>query len=100
MIATVTRRGLLIVAGCLFLTGCGPAKAAPVAAGPSPVPIAAASAGTTTPVTDGGGGGGGLTACGLVTEQDAGTAIGAPTGPGKPGGDVRWHGSQKLLKLL
>jgi hypothetical protein len=86
MIRTVTRRALLIAAGCLLLTGCGPAKASPVAAGPRATPIAAAaaSAEAATPAT----GGGGLTACGLITEQEVSTAIGTPTGPGTPGGSA------------
>ncbi len=71
--------------GCLLLAGCGPAKPPTAAAGPNP----AATSSAATPATTGGGatgGGGDLTACGLITEQDASTAIGSAAGPGTANG--------------
>ncbi len=80
-----TSVAVAIAVGCLVLVGCGPDKAVVAGAGPT----AGAPAGTTaTPpaAPAGGGGGGAQTACDLVTEQDATTAIGAASGPGTPGG--------------
>jgi hypothetical protein len=75
MIGTGTRRALFAAVGCLLLTGCGPAKPSATAAGTATVAITSAAAT-----------GSGLTACGLITEQDANTAIGNAAGPGTAGG--------------
>jgi hypothetical protein len=75
MIGTGTRRALFASLGCLLLTGCGPAKPSATAARPATAAITSAAAA-----------GSGLTACGLVTEQDANTAIGNAAGQGTAGG--------------
>jgi hypothetical protein len=88
MIASGTRRILFVAAGCLLLAGCGPAKSTGAAAGAKP---AAASGGTAASTADAtpapvAAGGGGLTACQVITEQDASTAVGHAVGAGTPGG--------------
>ena len=99
MIGTGTSRALLAAAGCLLLASCGTAKtstappgantaatssaAAPAAANPaatSSVATPAAPAAVVKP------GGGSMTACGLVTEQDASAALGRAAGHGTAGG--------------
>lgn len=84
MLGTSTRKALVIAVGCLFLAGCGPAKPA-TAAGPTPAATSSIGTSTTKPAAVSSGGNG-LTACDLITEQDASTAIGAPAGPGAAGG--------------
>lgn len=87
MIGTGTRKALLAAVGCLLLAGCGPAKSSNAAADPAATSAATSSAATspaTTPAATGGGSG--LLACGLITEQEASTAIGSAAGPGKAGG--------------
>jgi hypothetical protein len=88
MIGKRTRNALL-VGGCLLLAGCGAtqrstaggAHPTSTAGNPSPTAIATVSGATATAAA-----GGGLTACGLITEQDATTAIGSAAGPGTAGG--------------
>jgi hypothetical protein len=80
-----TRTALLAAAGCLVLTGCGPAKSPVAAAGGSPAATSTTSAPATTAAAPAGGGGG-LTACDIVSEQDATTAMGSAAGPGTAGG--------------
>ncbi len=105
MIGTGTSRALLAIAGCLLLASCGAAKtsttplgaspagtssaassaAVPAAANPAATTSAAAPAATAAPVEAGGSG---MTACGLITEQDASTALGRPAGSGTAGGSA------------
>jgi hypothetical protein len=99
MIGTGASRVLLAAAGCLVLASCTTAKSsapagattavsssaatsAPSATSAATTPVAA-PASATAPVTNGGSG---LTACGLITEQDASAALGRPAGHGTAGG--------------
>lgn len=91
MIGFSTRRAALGAVGCLLLAGCGAAQPSTADAGgahpaaPAAVPSSTANAAATSkPAAPAGGGG--LTACGLITEQDATTAIGSTVGPGTAGG--------------
>jgi len=84
MIGTSTRIALAVAAGCLLLAGCGPAKSPTAAAGATPAATSSSGTSTTTPAAATGGSG--LTACGLITEQDASAAIGAAAGPATAGG--------------
>jgi hypothetical protein len=81
MYATVGRTSVLAAVGCILLTGCGATtKAAsrqPASAGPAGVAAAPTAAV-----------GGSVTACDLVTQDDASTAIGTGVGPGKAGGNA------------
>jgi hypothetical protein len=83
MIRTNTRFVLSAAACCLLLAGCGPAKSK--ASGVAATPAAGTDAPAQTapaapdPTSD-------LMACGLITEQDATTALGNPSGPGTSGG--------------
>jgi hypothetical protein len=81
MSETNTSKALFAAMGCLLLAACGSAK--PTTA-PSTNPTATAA--VTTAATAGGGSG--LTACGLITEQDATRATGAAGGPGTSGGSA------------
>jgi hypothetical protein len=95
MIGTGTSRALLVAVGCLLLASCGAAKSSSAPAGANPTATssaaapaatassAAASAATAAAVKAGASG---LTACDLVTEQDASTALGRAAGPATPGG--------------
>jgi len=101
MIGTGASRVLLAAVGCLILASCTTAKSSAVPAGattavpssaatsaPSAATSAAATsvaapASTTAAVTSGGSG---LTACGLITEQDASAALGRAAGHGTAGG--------------
>jgi hypothetical protein len=94
MIGTSTSRALLAAVGCLLLASCGAAKtstappgAIPAATSSAPTPAATSSAAipaaTATAVQAGGSG---MTACRLVTEQDASAALGRATGQGTAGG--------------
>jgi hypothetical protein len=100
MIGTGTSRALLAAVGCLFLASCGaaqsssapagansaatsasaPSASAPSAAATSSVAAPAATVAAVKP------GGSGLTACALITEQDASAALGKPSGHGTAGG--------------
>jgi hypothetical protein len=99
MIGTGTSRALLTAVGCLLLASCGAAKtstappgANPAATSSSAVPAAANPAATSAAATPAAtaaavkGGGGGMTACELVTEQDASAALGRAAGHGTAGG--------------
>jgi hypothetical protein len=102
MIGTGTSRALLIAVGCLLLASCGaaksstaPAGANPTAASPvaslvatSPAATSAASSAAATPAATAAAvnAGGGITACGLITEQDASAALGSAAGRGTAGG--------------
>jgi hypothetical protein len=79
MIGTGMRGALVAAVGCLLLTGCGPAK-------PSATATSTASAAAVSTAAPAAAKGGGLTACGLVTEQDAKTVIGNAAGTGTAGG--------------
>jgi hypothetical protein len=85
MIGTGTRIALLAAVGCLLLASCAQAKPSTTSASTSPAassPAATPAAATTAVAA----GGSGLTACGLITEQDASAAIGRAAGRGTPGG--------------
>ncbi len=87
MMGTRTNTVLCLAVGWLLLGGCGAAKpatgASPTVAAASGASGGAPAAITTTATT---GGAGSVTACGLITQQDATTAIGSPAGPGTAGG--------------
>lgn len=103
MIGTGASRVLLAAAGCLVLASCTTAKSsaapagattsvtssaaasAPSAATSAASASAAATASATAAVTSGGSG---LTACGLITEQDASAVLGRAAGHGTAGGTV------------
>jgi hypothetical protein len=75
----------IAAAGGVLLAGCGPAKPSSTAAGAGPAAVSTASnASVAGPV--GAGNAGSLNACGLITEQDASTAMGEAAGAGKAGG--------------
>ena len=90
MIGIGTSRALLATAGCLLLASCGAAQsssapartnsATPSSAATSPVAAPAATVAAVKPA------GSGLTACGLITEQDASGALGVAAGHGTAGG--------------
>jgi hypothetical protein len=103
MIGTGTSRALLIAVGCLLLASCGAAKSssAPAGANPTatspaaslvatpPAATPAASSVAATPAAAAAAvnaGGSGMTACGLITEQDASAALGSAAGRGTAGG--------------
>jgi hypothetical protein len=101
MIATGASRVLLAAAGCLVLASCTTAKssAAPAGAttavtssGAASAPSAATSPATTSAADPASttaaavSGGSGVTACGLITEQDASAALGRAAGNGTAGG--------------
>ena len=99
MIGTGTSRTLLAALGCLLLASCGAAKTSAAPAGANPaatssaaVPAAANPAATSSvavPAATAAAvkpGGGSMTACGLVTEQDASAALGRAAGHGTAGG--------------
>lgn len=99
MIGTGASRALLAAVGCLLLASCGAAKtstappgANPAATSTAAVPAAANPAATTSAATRAATavaaqpGGGGMTACELVTEQDASAALGRAAGHGTAGG--------------
>src|SRR3984957_5440176 len=102
MIGTGTSRALLTVVGCVLLASCGTAKPPTVPAGANPaatssvatpaassVATPAASSGAATPAAPAAAvnaGGSGMTACGLITEQDASGALGVAAGHGTAGG--------------
>ena len=85
MIGTGTKRVMFAAVGCLLLAGCGPVKssAAPAGTNPAVTTSVAAPATTTAAVTNGGSG---MTACRLITEQDASAALGRAAGQGTAGG--------------
>ena len=85
MIGTGTSRALLAAVGCLLLASCGAAKTstAPPGANPAATSSAASPAATAAAVQAGGSG---MTACRLVTEQDASAALGRAAGQGTAGG--------------
>ena len=88
MIGLNSRNLLFGTVGCLLLAGCGAAQPSTANggianSGASPAaPVAANSATTPTAAATGSG----LTACGLITAQEASTAIGSAAGPGTVGG--------------
>jgi hypothetical protein len=102
MIGTGTSRALLTLVGCVLLASCGTAKpsTSPTGANPaatssvatpaaSSVATPAASSVTATPAAAAAAvnaGGSGMTACGLITEQDASAALGSAAGHGTAGG--------------
>jgi hypothetical protein len=85
MIGTGTSRVLLAAVGCLLLASCGTAKssAAPAGANPATTTSVAAPAATAAAAKAAGSG---MTACGLITEQDASAALGRAAGQGTAGG--------------
>lgn len=99
MIGTGASRALLAAVGCLLLASCGAAKSSTAPPGSNPAatssaatPAAANSAATSSAATPAAtaatvkAGGGRMTACGLVTEQDASAALGRAAGRGTAGG--------------
>ena len=102
MIGTGTSRALLTVVGCVLLASCGTAKPSTAPAGANPAatsseaaPTAssvappAASSEAATPAASAAAvnaGGSGMTACGLISEQDASGALGVAAGHGTAGG--------------
>jgi hypothetical protein len=103
MIGTGASRALLTVVGCVLLASCGTAKPATAPAGANPAATssvatpaassvatpAAASSEAATPAAAAAAvnaGGSGMTACGLITEQDASAALGSAAGRGTAGG--------------
>jgi hypothetical protein len=95
MIGTGTSRALLVAVGCLLLASCGaaktsiaPADASPTATSSAATPAAIASSAAASAATAAAAiaGGSGITACGLITEQDASTALGTTAGRGTAGG--------------
>jgi hypothetical protein len=102
MIGTGTSKALLAVVGCVLLASCGTAKpsTAPAGANPAATSSEAAPAASSvappaafsesaTPAASAAAvnaGGSGLTACGLITEQDASGALGVAAGHGTAGG--------------
>jgi len=102
MIGTGTSRALLTVVGCVLLASCGTAKPSTAPAGANPaatssvatpaassVATPAGSSEAATPAASAAAvnaGGSGMTACGLITEQDASGALGVAAGHGTAGG--------------
>lgn len=100
MIGTGASRVLLAAAGCLILASCATAKSSAPAGATTAVtssavtsaPSAATSAASTSVAAPASttaaavSGGSGLTACGLITEQDASAALGRTAGHGTAGG--------------
>jgi hypothetical protein len=103
MIGIGTSRALLTVVGCVLLASCGGAKSSAAPAGANPAasssvssvatpaassvsPSVSSAATPTATAAAVAGGGSGMTACGLITEQDASTALGAAAGRGTAGG--------------
>jgi hypothetical protein len=98
MIGTGASRALLAAVGCLLLASCGaaqsstaPAGATPAAATSAPTAAATSSASSAAAIPAATAaavqaGGSGMTACGLVTEQDASAALGRAAGHGTAGG--------------
>jgi hypothetical protein len=94
MIGTGTSRALLTVVGCVLLASCGAAQSSSAPAGANPaaassVATPTASSGAVTPAASAAAvdaGGSGMTACGLITEQDASGALGVAAGHGTAGG--------------
>ena len=94
MIGTGTSRALLAAVGCLLLASCGTAQSSSAPAGAHPLRLLLCrNPGCDffcgNPCCHGRRrerGGGGLTACGLITEQDATTALGRAAGHGTAGG--------------
>ena len=102
MIGTGTSRALLTVVGCVLLASCGTARPSTAPAGANPaatssvatptassVATPAASSEAATPAASAAAvdaGGSGMTACGLITEQDASGALGVAAGHGTAGG--------------
>ena len=84
MIGTGTYKTLLAVGGCLLLASCGAAKSVTAPAGATPGATSSVATPAATDAVDAGGSG--VTACGLVTEQDASAALGRAAGPGTAGG--------------
>ena len=99
MIGTGMSRTLLAALGCLLLASCGAAKTSTAPAGANPAatssaaapaaasPVATSSvAAPAAPAAAVKPDGGSMTACGLVTEQDASAALGRAAGHGTAGG--------------
>ena len=98
MIGTSTSRALLAAVGCLLLASCGAAQSSTAPAGANPAATSSAPTGAATSSASSAAaipaatsvavqaGGSGMTACGLVTEQDASAALGRAAGPGTAGG--------------
>jgi len=89
MIKSITTIITLGAASCLLLAGCGPAKSTATGASATHTAATGTAPPATTAAGDGGsgsGGGGATTACELITESDASTAIGSAAGSGKAGG--------------
>jgi trimeric autotransporter adhesin len=98
MIGSGTSRALLVAVGCLLLASCGAAKSSSAPAGANPAAIssvatpASSSTATSSVATSAAtaaavaAGASGMTACGLVTEQDASAALGRAAGQGTAGG--------------
>jgi hypothetical protein len=96
MIGTGARRSLLTAVGCLLLASCGSAQSSSAPAGANSAATSAAAisaAATSSAATPAAAtaaavkpGGSGLTACALITEQDASAALGRASGHGIAGG--------------
>ena len=89
MIGTGPSRALLAAVGCLLLASCGAAQSASAPAGANSA--AAPSAATSSVATSAAKaavnpGGSGLTACAVITQQDASAALGRASGQGIAGG--------------
>jgi hypothetical protein len=88
MIGFSTRRAVFGAVGCVLLAGCGAAQPATTGASGGDPAVTAAPSSPAAAVTakPPAAAGVGLTACGLITQQDATTAIGSTVGPGTAGG--------------
>jgi hypothetical protein len=98
MIGTGTSRALLAAVGCLLLASCGAAKTSAAPPGANPAVTSSAAAPAANPAVTSSAatpaataiavkpGASGMTACGLVTEQDASAALGRAAGHGTAGG--------------
>jgi hypothetical protein len=85
MNGTGTSRTLLAAAGCLLLASCAAARTSTAPAGANPATTSSVAAPATTAAAVKASGSG-MTACGLITEQDASAALGRAAGHGTPGG--------------
>lgn len=82
----VTAVVLIAATGSMLLAGCRGTASAGTAGGPLPAGRPTAATTDTTPAAAATGGGNPPDACGLISEADASTAIGAPSGPGVANG--------------
>ena len=93
MIGTGTSKALLVAVGCLLLASCGTTKSSSAPAGAysaatssAATPAVSSAATRAATVAAVKAGGSGMTACELITEQDASAALGIAAGHGTAGG--------------